>query len=52
VSEPFLAIGGKVGDVADLAERLGEILGGIAIVFDDEQTHDEAAISRIGDFPR
>ena len=39
------------GDVADLAKRLGQIIGGIAVVFDDQQPHDEPVVSRIGDVP-
>src|SRR5262249_57765999 len=36
----------------DLAECLGQIVGGVAVVFDDQQTHDESAVSWISDVPR
>ncbi len=49
--EPLLAVGGEVGNVPDLAEGLDQIVGGIAIVFDDQQTHDGPAISTVGAFP-
>jgi hypothetical protein len=35
----------------DLTERLGQIVGGVAVVFDDQETHDEPTVSRIRDFP-
>src|SRR5262249_7362943 len=35
-----------------LAECLGQIVGGVAVVFDDQQTHDESAVSWISDVPR
>ncbi len=41
VGETLLAVSREVGDVAYLAERLGEIVGRIAIVFDDEKSHDD-----------
>ena len=50
--EALLAVGGQIGDMADLAERLGQIVRGVAIVFDDQEAHDEPAVSRISDFPR
>jgi hypothetical protein len=45
--------------VANLAERLGEVVGGIAVVFDDEKPHDDpvdpidlaAAATRAGTTP-
>ena len=37
--EPFLAVGGEVGHMPDLAEGLDQIVGGIAVVFDDQETH-------------
>src|SRR5262249_21760034 len=40
----------QIGDMTHLAERLGEVVGSVAIVFDDQETHDEAAVSR--DVPR
>ena len=49
--EPLLAVGGKVGNVPDLTEGLDQIIGGIAIVFDDQETHDGPAISTVGAFP-
>ena len=51
VGEPLLAVGRQLGDMPDLAERLGEVVGGIAVVFDYQKTHDEPVVSRIGDFP-
>ena len=38
-AEPLLAVGRMISDVADLAERLDEVFSGIAVVFDDQQTH-------------
>src|SRR6516165_8377855 len=38
--------------MSDLAECLRQIVGGVAIVFDDKETHDESAVSRISDVPR
>src|SRR5208282_3804209 len=37
--QAFLAIGGLVGDMADLAERLDEIIGRVAIIFNNEKAH-------------
>ncbi len=37
--EAVLAVGRLVGDVADLAEGLDEVVRGVAVVFDDEQAH-------------
>jgi hypothetical protein len=51
LSEAFLAICRKVGDMPDFTERLGQIVGGVAVVFDDQETHDEPTVSRIRDFP-
>ena len=39
LSDEHLAVGRMVGHMADLAERLDEVFGGIAVVFDDQQTH-------------
>jgi hypothetical protein len=36
----------------DLAKRLGQVVGGVAIVFDDQETHDEMAVSRVRDLSR
>src|SRR5262249_1149240 len=49
--EPLLAVDREVGDVADLAKRLHQVIGGISVIFDDQETHDESTVSRIGDFP-
>ena len=35
----LLAVGGVIGDMADLAERLDQIVGRVAVVFDDEKAH-------------
>ena len=37
----LLAVIRKVGDMPDLAEGLGEIVGCIAVVFNDEEAHDD-----------
>ena len=37
--EAFLAVAGEIGDVADFAKRLHEIVGGLAVVFDDQKAH-------------
>ena len=52
VGESLLAVGRQVGDMPDLAECLRQIVGGVAIVFDDQETHDESAVSWISDVPR
>jgi len=36
---PFLSVAGAVGHMSHLAKRLDEVIGGIAIVFDDQQAH-------------
>src|SRR5262249_59367204 len=36
----------------DLAECLRQIGGGVAVVLDDQETHDESAVSWISDVPR
>src|SRR3984957_19079660 len=36
----FLAVGRLVGDMADLAERLDQVFGRVAVVLDDEKAHD------------
>src|SRR5262249_8556172 len=48
VGEPLLAVDGEIGDVADFAERLRQVIGGISVIFDDQETHDESTVSRIG----
>src|SRR5262249_3642736 len=35
-----------------LGECFGQIGGGVAVVFDEQQTHDESAVSWISDVPR
>ncbi|MGY3364926.1 hypothetical protein ACVWZL_002051 [Bradyrhizobium sp. GM2.4] len=35
----FLAVGGVVGNVPDLTKSLHEVVGGFAVVFDDEEAH-------------
>src|SRR5262249_12893598 len=52
MGESFLAVGRQVGDMPDLAECLRQIVGGVAVVFDDQETHDESAVSWISDVPR
>ena len=52
MGEALLAVGRQVGDVADLAKGLHQVVGGIAVVFDDQETHDESTVSRISDVPR
>ena len=37
--QAFLAVGGEIGDVADFAKRLDQIVGGFAVVFDDQKAH-------------
>ena len=37
--QALLAVRRLVGDVADLAEGLGEVVGSVAVVFYDEQAH-------------
>ena len=37
-----------IGDMADLAEGLDEIVGGVAIVFDDQQAHGDPVRLRVG----
>jgi hypothetical protein len=51
MGESLLAVDREVGDVADLAECLHQVIGGISVVFDDQETHDESTVSRIGDRP-
>ena len=38
-AEPVLAVGGVVGHVADLAEGLDQVVGRVAVIFDDEEAH-------------
>ena len=35
----LLAVGGVIGDVADFAKRLDQIVGGVAIVLDNQKAH-------------
>ena len=42
--EAVLAVAGEVGHVADLAERLHQVVGGITIVFDNQQTHPDSIL--------
>ena len=51
MGEPLFAVDREVGDVADLAKRFHQVIGGISVIFDDQETHDESTVSRIGDFP-
>jgi len=37
--ETFLAVGGEIRHIADLAECLDEIVGGLAVIFDDQDAH-------------
>ena len=37
--QAFLAVAGEIGDVTDLAKRLDQIVGGLAVVFDDQKAH-------------
>ena len=37
--QAFLTIAGEIGDITDFTERLDEIVGGFAVVFDDQQAH-------------
>ena len=48
--EPLLAVARKVGDMADLAEGLDQVVGGVAVVFDDQEAHGDPALS-IGPLP-
>ena len=50
--QSFLAVGGEIRDMTDLAKSLREVVGGIAVVFDDQQTHDGPAIPTVSPFPR
>ena len=43
--EALLAVGGVIGDMADLAEGVDEIVRGVAVIFDDQQAHAEWARS-------
>ena len=43
--EPLLAVAGELGNVANLAERLHEVVGGITIVFDNQQTHSASILT-------
>ena len=46
--QAVLAVGGGVGDMADLAERLDQIVGGVAVVLDDQKAHGDPIRLRIG----
>ena len=37
--QALLAVAGEIGDMADFTERLDQIVGGLAVVFDDQQAH-------------
>ena len=37
--QALLAIAGEIGDMADFTKRLDQIVGGLAVVFDDQQAH-------------
>ena len=50
--QALLAVGRVVGDVADLAEGLGEIVGGVAVVFDDQKAHGDPPGPGVGKFLR
>src|SRR5262249_9370965 len=49
--QPFLAVAGEIRNMTDLAKRLREIIGGIAVIFDDQETHDEPAILSVAGLP-
>src|SRR5262249_58544535 len=42
--EAFLAVEGLIGNVADFAKRLGEIIRSVVIILDDEQTHERSSM--------
>jgi hypothetical protein len=44
LGQALLSIRRKIGHVTDFPKCLGKILSGIAIVFDDQETHDAPAI--------
>ena len=46
--QAVLAVGGGVGDMADFAERLDQIVGGVAVVLDDQKAHGDPVRLRIG----
>ena len=37
--QPVLAVGGVIGHVADLAERLDQVLRRVAVILDDQKAH-------------
>src|SRR5262245_46789192 len=45
MGEAFLAIGGKIGNMPNLAKGLRKIVGSIAVVFDDQKPHDRPALA-------
>jgi hypothetical protein len=49
MGESLLAVDCQLGDMPDLAECLHQVIGGIPVVFDDQETHDEPTVSRISD---
>src|ERR1700745_1333840 len=51
MGESLLAVDREIGDVTDLAECLHQVIGGISVGFDDQETNDESTVSRIGDVP-
>ena len=46
--QTFLAIAGEIGDVADFAKRLHQVVGGLTVVFDDQQSHLGVGCSQLG----
>jgi hypothetical protein len=44
MSQSFLAVGRKLRDMTHLAERLDQVIGRIAIVFDDQEAHRTLAV--------
>src|SRR6476659_262990 len=45
MSEALFAVSRDIGHMANLAEGLGDVVGGVAVVFDDQETHDEVAVA-------
>ena len=52
IAKPSSPSVGMIGDVADLAERLDQIVGGVAVVFDDQKAHGHVAVPAEADRPR
>jgi hypothetical protein len=44
--QALLAVGRAIGDMADLAERLDQIIGGVAVVLDDEKAHGRSPLKK------